>query len=174
MEIEARVKVLCKTPSVKDVTEPKAATFAAGEIERLKSMRALYETLTATQKTFDERKRLLSTQENTLKAKIDKAVAEHELRIEKVAQLKRRQEELRKTYRTVCDTLRQRLRAAEAERLQREELWTLFEKTASLIKTVGTVEDSKESDVLKSLALNNEIRICALQKKLEKLRLEIQ
>ena len=174
MDIETKVKTLCKTPSVKAVTEQKAATFAASEIERLKSMRAVYETLNATQKTFEERKKLLTEQENTLQAKIDKAVSDHELRVEKVAQLQRRQDELRKTYRSVCEILRMRLRAAEAERLQREEVWGLFDQTATLIKTVGTTDGGKEAKVLKTLALNNESRICALQKKLEKLRLAIQ
>lgn len=171
--MEDKVKALCKTPSVKTVTEAKAATFAAGEIERLKSMRAVYDTLNATQKTFEERKKLLAEQEKALTDKIDKAVNDHELRLGKVAQLKRRQEELRKTYRKVCDILRVRLRAAEAERLQREEIWALFEKAGTLIKTVGTPDKGNETQMLKTLALNNEARICALQKKLEKLRLAL-
>lgn len=172
--MEAKVKMLCKTPSVKAVTEAKVATFAATEIERLKSMRAVYDSLTATQKTFAERKRLLAEQEKTLRDIIDKAVEEHELRLEKVAQLKRRQEQLRKTHSQVCEILRVRLRAAEAERLQRDEIWGLFDKAASLIKTVGTVDSGKETQMLKTMALNNETRICALQKKLEKLRVALQ
>jgi hypothetical protein len=174
MDIEVKVKALCKVPSVKTVTEPKAATFAAGEIERLKSLRAVYETLNTTQKTFRERKTLLADQEKAFTEKIDRAVNDHELRLEKVAQLKRRQEELRKTYRKVCETLRVRLRAAEAERLQREDIWGLFDKAATLIKTVGTPDSGKETQMLKTLALNNETRICALRKKLEQLRLAFQ
>ena len=170
MDIETKVKTICKVPAVKSVTEQKAATFAASEIERLKSMRAVYDTLTATQKTFAERKQLLDEQETSLKTKIDKAVDDHQLRLDKVAQLHRRQDELRKTYREVCEDLRQRLRAAEAERIQREEIWNLFERAASLVKTVGTTEGDEESEMLKTLVLNNETRIVALQRKLEKIR----
>jgi hypothetical protein len=174
MDIETTVRNLRKAPSIAAVTEAKAATFAVTEIERLKSIRAVHESLVATQGTFKERKKILTDHEKTLLAKIEVATAQHTLRVDKMEQLKRRHEDIKKQYRSVCETLRHRLRAAEAERTQREEIWTLFNRAAELIKGVGVTENTKEAELMQTIVLGHETRIIAIQDKLHKLRIALE